>query len=92
MQVLLYSKPDCHLCHVVKADLLDLASEIGFVLQVQDIQTDPTLFERFRYLIPVVDIENGPLLYPPIDFLTLHQALIAAKRTPSTPSDKAAIL
>ena len=48
MQVLLYSKPDCHLCDGVKADLLDLASEIGFVLQVQDIQTDPTLFGRFR--------------------------------------------
>ena len=91
MQVLLYSKPDCHLCDGVKADLLDLASEIGFVLQVQDIQTDPVLFERFRYLIPVVNIENGPLLYPPMDFLTLHQALMAAKRIPSPPSDKAAI-
>ncbi len=79
MQVLLYSKPDCHLCDVVKADLLDLASQIGFVLRVQDIREDPTLFDRFRSLIPVVDIENGPLLYPPINFLTLHQALVAAK-------------
>lgn len=83
MQVLLYSKPDCHLCDVVKADLLDLASQIGFVLRVQDIQEDPALVDRFRYLIPVVDIENGPLLYPPIDFLTLHQALVAAKRDTS---------
>jgi len=90
MQVLLYSKPDCHLCDVVKADLLDLASEIGFMLQVRDIQTDPDLFDRFRYLIPVVDIENGPLLYPPIDFLTLHQALTAAKRTTPEATLKAA--
>ena len=83
MQVVLYSKPDCHLCDGVKADLLGLASEIGFVLQVKDIQTDPDLFDRFRYLIPVVDIENGPLLYPPMDFLALRQALTEAKRATS---------
>jgi len=90
MQVTLYAKPDCHLCHEVEADLLDLQSEIGFALQVQDIQADPDLFQRFRYLIPVVDIENGPLLYAPVDFLTLHQALTAAKRAAAEPSEKAA--
>ncbi len=83
MQVVLYSKPGCHLCDMAKADLLDLASEIGFVLQVKDILTDPVLFDRFRYLIPVVDIEDGPLLYPPMEYLALRQALVDAKRVAS---------
>lgn len=34
--------------------------------------------ERYRYLIPVLDIENGPLLYPPHEWDVLVEALRSA--------------
>lgn len=82
MQVRLYTKPECHLCDVVKADLRDLQTEIGFVLQEIDILTDPDLTRQLQYVIPVVDMDNGPALYAPIDFLTLRTELVKAKRAP----------
>lgn len=75
MQVTLYTKPECHLCDDVKADLQVLQAEVGFVLQECNIETEPALFEQYRYLIPVVNIEPGPLLYAPIDTYELRRAI-----------------
>ena len=80
MQVRLYTKPDCHLCDIVKADLRDLQTEIGFLLEEINILDDPNLTQQLQYVIPVVDMDHGPALYAPIDFLALHNALVAAKR------------
>jgi hypothetical protein len=79
MRVTLYSKPDCHLCETLKADLLSIQGKIGFTLLERNIEEDPDDFLRFRYLIPVVDIEGGALLYPPHTWHTLFQALQTAK-------------
>lgn len=82
MHVRLYSKPDCGLCDELKADLLALQPEIGFLLHEQNIEQDAELFARFRYLIPVLEIDGGELLYPPHSFLRTAQALQAANRQP----------
>ncbi|MCB0081502.1 MAG: glutaredoxin family protein [Caldilineaceae bacterium] len=74
--ITLYSKPGCHLCEEVKADLLALQPEVGFLFYEQNIEEDPALYELFRYLIPVVDIEDGPLFYAPIDMSALRGSLI----------------
>jgi hypothetical protein len=80
MQVILYSKPECQLCEEVKADLLSIQSEFGFVLFERNIEEDPELFARFRYLIPVVDIEQHPLLYPPHTWQSVYNALRTAQQ------------
>jgi glutaredoxin len=54
MIVTLYSKPGCHLCEDVRALLDELAPERGFDVHEVDIRSDPALFERYRYEIPVV--------------------------------------
>ncbi|MEZ4683947.1 MAG: glutaredoxin family protein [Caldilineaceae bacterium] len=79
MRVVLYSKPDCHLCETVKADLLSLQSKIGFTVLERNIEEDPDDFLRFRYLIPVLDIEGESLLYPPHTWYSVYQALQAAQ-------------
>ncbi len=81
MQVILYSKPDCQLCEEVKADLLSVQPDFGFVLFERNIEEDAELFARFRYLIPVVDIEDQPLLYPPHTWSSVYQALHSAQQT-----------
>ena len=75
MQVTLYTKPGCHLCDELKADLLALQTEMNFVVVERNIEEDRQDFARFRYLIPVVDIEGGPVLYPPHTQHSVRQAL-----------------
>ncbi|MCB0064005.1 MAG: glutaredoxin family protein [Caldilineaceae bacterium] len=81
MRVTLYSKPDCHLCETLKADLLTMQTKIGFTLLERNIEEDPDDFLRFRYLIPVLDIEGGTLLYPPHRWHTVFQALVKASES-----------
>lgn len=83
MVVTLYTKPECSLCDDVKADLQTLQSAICFCLCECNIEEDPTLFEKYRYLIPVVDIENGSMLYAPIYKQDLRQALKSAQDSQS---------
>jgi len=78
MQVTLYTKPDCGLCSDVKRDLLTLKPEFDFTLVEQNIELDPELAQRFRYLVPVVEIAGGELLYPPHTGHQLYNALHVA--------------
>lgn len=75
MQVTLYGRPGCHLCDDLKADLAALQAVMPFTLVERNIDDDPADKERYRYLIPVLDIENGPLLYPPHEWATVARAL-----------------
>ncbi|MGQ0506868.1 MAG: glutaredoxin family protein [Myxococcaceae bacterium] len=56
MRVEIYSKPDCGLCEEAKEILEQVRSRVPFELVEVNIEADPTLFERFRYDIPVVFI------------------------------------
>jgi hypothetical protein len=80
MRVTLYSRPGCHLCEELKVTLAAMEEDLGFVLQERNIDEDPAAFERFRYLIPVLDIENGPLLYPPHEWDVIAGALRTAEK------------
>jgi hypothetical protein len=68
------------LCEELKVTLAVLSEDTPFVLQERNIEEDPAAFERYRYLIPVLDIENGPLLYPPYEWDVLAGALRAAEK------------
>jgi hypothetical protein len=78
MRVTLYSRPGCHLCDDLKVALTALESDIAFTIVERNIEDDPADMDRYRYLIPVLDIENGPLLYPPHEWSVLVNALRAA--------------
>ena len=80
MRVTLYSKPGCPLCDELKADLLGFQTVMGFTLLERNIEDDADDFLRYRYLIPVLDIEGGALLYPPHAWDVVQSALRAAQR------------
>ena len=65
-QITLYSKPDCHLCHEVRDMLLRLHAQYPLTLREVDIRTDPLLWDRYRYAIPVLVFESGLELEAPI--------------------------
>ncbi len=78
MRVTLYSRPGCHLCEDLKGELAALPPDIDITLLERNIEDEAGDLERYRYLIPVLDIEGGPLLYPPHERNVLLAALRAA--------------
>jgi Glutaredoxin-like domain (DUF836) len=53
MQLILYSKPGCHLCEGLQEKLAQVQT-IDFELEVRDITTRSDWFEVYQYEIPVL--------------------------------------
>jgi hypothetical protein len=55
-RVVLYARPDCHLCDEARRKLLELrAGGLDFELEEIDIDTDDQLLRRYLERIPVVE-------------------------------------
>lgn len=54
IEIVLYSKPDCHLCDVAKKIIAACQQERPFALRVVDISGDAQLIAQFGNDIPVV--------------------------------------
>lgn len=80
MQLTLYAKPDCSLCEQLKEILLALRDDFQFELAECNILDSPEHFAAFRYLVPVLEIEGGSLLYPPHTWRSVQSALRAAQK------------
>jgi glutaredoxin len=58
-EVIVYSRPGCHLCDVVKETLAEVqAGRAGFQWREVDIDADPELRQRFNEEVPVVFIDG----------------------------------
>ena len=53
MNLILYSKPGCHLCEGLQ-EKLDKVSNIDFELEIRDITTRDDWFAAYQYEIPVL--------------------------------------
>lgn len=58
IEVILYSRKDCHLCEQAKVDLEALKGEIPFKLKVLDVDQDEKLKADYDQILPLVEI--GP--------------------------------
>ena len=76
--VTLYGKPDCHLCDEAEDRLRSLSRQAGLTYAKVDIQRSPELFARYRYRIPVIEIEGGATLDWPVTEEQLWTAVRAA--------------
>lgn len=56
--VILYSKPGCHLCEVMKAEMAKAGCNELYELEEINIETDEKLTARYRYDIPVLEIDG----------------------------------
>lgn len=87
MKVEIYSKSDCSLCEQALAVVERVRARRPFTLTVVDVRTDPVLWERHRYEVPVVLVEGVPRLRLRIYESQLERALDEALRgTPVAPS------
>ncbi len=58
IDVILYSREDCHLCEQARQDLEDLQPDLPHRLTVIDVDSTPELRQRFGFEVPVVEV--GP--------------------------------
>ncbi len=56
--ITIYSKKNCHLCDIAKVTLLKIREEYPFSLIEVDIEKDKAIFEKYKYLIPVIEIDG----------------------------------
>ena len=57
-QVIIYSRPGCHLCDEAKQAIEGAGCQNEYTLEEINIESDPDLLNRYQYDIPVVTI-NG---------------------------------
>jgi uncharacterized membrane protein len=80
VDVILYSRDDCHLCELVVNELDKLRGEIPHQLSIINIDEVPELLTKFGLIVPVVEI--GPYqLKSPIDPKDLKITLMAAQHS-----------
>jgi hypothetical protein len=53
MRLILYSKPDCHLCEGLQ-EKIEQIRDLNFELEVRDITTQADWFAAYQYEIPVL--------------------------------------
>ena len=74
-ELVLYSRPGCHLCEEALAGLVDLHVEgYRFELREVDIESDESLLRRMLERIPVVEVDGEV-----VSELTLDQAAVRAR-------------
>ncbi|MEA5618940.1 glutaredoxin family protein [Cronbergia sp. UHCC 0137] len=57
MQLILYSKPGCHLCEGLQ-EKLEQINNLSFELEVRDITTREDWFSKYQYEVPVLCLKN----------------------------------
>jgi len=73
--VTLYTKANCPLCQRAERVILSLQAELGFRFERQDITQDPTLYERYRFDIPVIAIDGQERFHHRVSKAELRAAL-----------------
>ena len=65
MNIILYSKPGCHLCEGLEEKLRAM-TDISLQIEVRDITTNSNWFELYQYEIPVMFLmtQKGEKLIP----------------------------
>ena len=73
-KVTFYTKAGCHLCEEARDMLDDIAALTSYELTEIDIRSDLTLFEVYRYRIPVVMIDETIVAEGRIEYSNLARA------------------
>jgi len=57
-QVILYTRPGCHLCEEMKGEMTEANCDELYELKEINIESEPELLARYRYDIPVLLIDG----------------------------------
>lgn len=74
-EIVVYSRPDCHLCAEAMDELRALRAELGFELRELDIDRDPALQRAYFERIPVIALDGEELFDHFLDETVLRERL-----------------
>lgn len=76
MKVTYYSRANCGLC-VEGLNTLKLVQEdVGFDIEIIDIEEDEAIHEKYMLMIPVVEKEGRIIQFGQLDYATLVENLV----------------
>jgi glutaredoxin len=58
IQVIIYSRPGCHLCEEAREAILNAHCEEAYALKEVNIENDPELLARYKDDIPVITFDG----------------------------------
>ena len=79
VRVVIYSKPECHLCDEAKAAIQAAGCDGEYALEEINIETDPVLLDRYRVHIPVITIDGVEAFRNQVSSEEFRKALRAAQ-------------
>ena len=62
IKITIYTKEECSLCDKAKFLVEKVAPDYSLEIDMFDITTDPVIFEKYKYQIPVITI-NGEVKF-----------------------------
>lgn len=74
-RVVVYSRPGCHLCETVEAQVAELCKDTGDSWVSVDITTDDDLAARFTEQVPVTFVDGSQHDFWRVDPVRLRKAL-----------------
>jgi glutaredoxin len=80
-KVTFYTKAGCHLCDDARDMLDEIAAQTTYELTEIDIRRDTELFERYRYRIPVIMINETLAVEGRVDYNELTHAFANVQKT-----------
>ena len=78
-EIHVYGKPGCSLCDEALELLDDTSARFSFVIVRHNIFEDLAVFEKYRYLVPVIVIDGIERLSLRFDLQELEAALLASQ-------------
>lgn len=77
-ELVLYTRPGCHLCEEMKSRIGPLAARHHFSVRERNIDEDTALFERFNQEIPVLFLGEKKIAKYFVDVAQLERQLAEA--------------
>lgn len=81
IELTLYSRPGCHLCEEMKAQLTRVAVRHRFTVREINIDTDPGLREKFNEEVPVLFLGEKKIAKYFLDLAQLERQLRDSKES-----------
>jgi glutaredoxin len=77
VQVIIYSKPGCHLCDEAKAAIRAAGCNDQITLTEINIESNPDLMSKYRYDIPVIAINGVEAFIHRVDPLEFRAKILS---------------
>ncbi|NTV94819.1 MAG: glutaredoxin family protein [Thiobacillus sp.] len=74
-ELVLYSRPGCHLCDEMRAGLAALRPQLGFALREIEVGWEGELAEKYGRLLPVLELAGREVCHYFLDEERLQAAL-----------------